>query len=119
MRKAHTPGEKMFVDWAGPKVPICGGRPGGNIMPASLFVAVLGASTFVVSQAIASQDLPNCIPSHIATFLFFNGTTIIPCEIRPHLHQIDAAIQMRRPLPQVVLISIEISKAPVCQFKTP
>jgi len=79
MRQEHRPGEKMFVDWVGPTVPIYGRLPGG-IVPASLFVAVLGASTYTFAQATLSQDLPNWIACHIAAFEFFNGTTklIVP-----------------------------------------
>jgi len=79
MRQEHRPGEKMFVDWAGPTVPIYG-QHGGDIMPASLFVAVLGASTYTFAQATLSQDLPNWIACHMAAFEFFNGTTqlIVP-----------------------------------------
>jgi len=45
MRQEHRPGEKTFVDWAGPTVPIYG-RLSSDITPAFLFVAVLGASTY-------------------------------------------------------------------------
>ena len=79
MRQEHRPGEKMFVDWAGPTVPIYDRRT-GEITPASLFVAVLGASTYTFAQATLSQDLANWVDCHIAAFEYFNGTTkfIVP-----------------------------------------
>jgi transposase len=79
MRQEHVPGEKMFVDWAGPTVPILERRT-GEILPASLFVAVLGASTYTFAQAARSQDLANWIGCHLAAFEYFNGTTklIVP-----------------------------------------
>jgi transposase len=79
MRQQHNPGEKTFVDWAGPKIPIYD-RHSSEITPASLFVAVLGASTYTFAQATLSQDLPNWIACHIAAFEYFNGTTklIVP-----------------------------------------
>jgi transposase len=79
MRQQHHPGEKMFVDWAGPTIPIYD-RHSGEITPASLFVAVLGASTYTFALATLSQDLPNWVACHIAAFEYFNGTTklVIP-----------------------------------------
>ena len=79
MRQQHVPGEKTFVDWAGPKIPIYD-RHSSEVTPASLFVAVLGASSYTFAQATLSQDLPNWIASHIAAFEYFNGTTklIVP-----------------------------------------
>lgn len=43
MRQVHRAGEKLFVDYAGPTVPIVDAST-GEIRPASIFVAVLGAS---------------------------------------------------------------------------
>jgi transposase len=63
MRQEHRPGEKTFVDWAGPTVPIYG-RLTCEITPAFLFVAVLGASTYTFAQATPSQDLPNWVACH-------------------------------------------------------
>ena len=69
----------MFVDWAGDTIPIYD-RNGGEARPASLFVAVLGASSYTFARATASQDLPNWIECHIQAFEFFQGTTqlIVP-----------------------------------------
>jgi transposase len=79
MRQEHRPGEKTFVDWVGPTVPIYD-RLTGDITPAFLFVAVLGASTYTFAQATLTQDLPNWVACHIAAFDYFNGTTklIVP-----------------------------------------
>ncbi len=41
MRQTYRPGEKLFVDYAGPSMPITD-RLTGEIKPASIFVAVLG-----------------------------------------------------------------------------
>jgi transposase len=50
LRQDHRAGEKMFVDWAGPTVPIHDLRT-GETESASLFVAVLGASTYTFAYA--------------------------------------------------------------------
>jgi transposase len=79
MRQDHHPGEKMFVDWAGPTVPIYD-RQTGEVTPASLFVAVLGASTYTFARAAIGQGLGSWIGCHVYAFEFFNGTTklIVP-----------------------------------------
>ena len=45
LRQEHKAGEKLFVDYAGDTIPIYDPR-GGPELPASLFVAVLGASNY-------------------------------------------------------------------------
>src|SRR5947207_14580228 len=41
--------------------------------PASLFVAVLGASTYTFARATLNQDLGNWVDSHVAAFEYFQG----------------------------------------------
>jgi transposase len=43
MRQTHTPGEKLFIDYAGQTVAVTDGAT-GEIKQAQIFVAVLGAS---------------------------------------------------------------------------
>jgi transposase len=74
LRQAHKPGEKMFVDWAGDTVPVYD-RKSGEAEPASIFVAVLGASTYTFSRAALGQSLPHWIDCHVQAFEFFGGTT--------------------------------------------
>ena len=52
----------------------------GEVTPASLFVAVLGASTYTFARAALSQDLANWIDCHVRAFEFFQGATklIVP-----------------------------------------
>jgi len=53
-----VPGEKTFVDWAGDTVPIHD-RESGETAVASIFVAVLGASTYTFVRAALGQGLSN------------------------------------------------------------
>jgi transposase len=76
LRHDHKPGEKMFVDWAGDTVPIYD-REIGEASPASIFVAVLGTSTYTFARAAMGQDLPNWIDCHVHAFEFFGGTTTL------------------------------------------
>ena len=74
LRHNHIPGEKIFVDWAGDTVPIYD-RETGEATPASIFVAVLGASTYTFARAALSQNLANWIGCHVCAFEFFQGVT--------------------------------------------
>lgn len=76
MRQTHTPGEKLFVDYAGQTLPIIDGLT-GEIRQAQLFVAVLGASNYTYAEATWTQQLPDWIGSHVRTFEFMGGVTEI------------------------------------------
>jgi transposase len=73
LRQDHRAGEKMLVDWAGDTIPLHDQRT-GEITPASLFVAVLGASTYTFARATISQDLSNWVGCHVAAFEYCLGT---------------------------------------------
>ena len=73
LRQTHEPGQKLFVDWAGQTVPI--EQPGGTTQPASLFVAVLGASNKTCAEAFADQQLASWIAGHCHAFSFYGGVT--------------------------------------------
>ncbi len=83
MRQTHTPGEKLFVDYAGQTLPIIDGAT-GEIRQAQLFVAVLGASNYTYAEATWTQKLPDWIGSHIRTFEFLGGVTevIVPENLK-------------------------------------
>jgi hypothetical protein len=56
LRQEHKPGEKGFVDWAGATIPVQD-PVSGEIWPASLFVMVLGASSYTYAEATRDQQL--------------------------------------------------------------
>lgn len=72
MRQEYKAGDKLFIDYAGPTIPIVDAAT-GEIAPAYLFVAVLGASNYTYVEAAFSQDLASWIGSHIRTFNFIDG----------------------------------------------
>jgi transposase len=49
----------MFVDWAGTTIPLHD-RMTGQVRPASLFVAVLGASSYTYAEAMRDQPTSRC-----------------------------------------------------------
>jgi hypothetical protein len=58
LRQDHRAGEKLFVDYAGDTI-VIHDPLGGPAREASLFVAVLGASSYTFAEATGSQELEN------------------------------------------------------------
>ncbi len=57
MRQVHRAGDKLFIDYSGDKVAIINGAT-GEIRNAEIFVAVLGASSYVYAEATWTQQCP-------------------------------------------------------------
>jgi transposase len=72
MRQPHAGGEKLFVDYAGDTVPVVD-RLTGEIRPAWIFVAVVGASSFTYAQATWTQGLGDWISGHTGAFEAIGG----------------------------------------------
>lgn len=72
MRQSHAAGEKLFVDFAGPGIPVVN-RETGEVTMAQIFVATFGASNFTFAMACPGQDLRSWLTAHIAAFRFFGG----------------------------------------------
>lgn len=83
MRQVHQAGEKLFVDYAGPTVPIIDGRT-GEIRQAQIFVAVLGASNYTYVEATWSQSQADWLGSHARAFAFFGGVPqmVVPDNLK-------------------------------------
>lgn len=64
LRQDHVPGEKMFVDWAGDRLPIHD-RNSGKIQPAALFVSVLGFSSYTYAEATTDQQMEAWLSAHM------------------------------------------------------
>ncbi|HEX7324717.1 MAG TPA: IS21 family transposase, partial [Rhodanobacteraceae bacterium] len=79
LRQVHRPGEKLFVDYAGPTVPVTD-RLTGLVRSAQIFVAVLGASNYTYVEATWTQGLEDWLGSHVRALAFFDG---VPAAIVP------------------------------------
>src|SRR6516165_5824263 len=73
MRQAHTGGDKLFVDYAGDTVPVIVDRLTGQVHPAQIFVAVMGASNFTYAEASWTQALADWIGAHTRAFAAIGG----------------------------------------------
>ncbi|MGH9092852.1 MAG: IS21 family transposase [Acidimicrobiales bacterium] len=77
MRQEHRAGEKLFVDYAGPTIPIYDPLSGEVMLRAQLFVAALGASSYVYAEATATQDLTDFVTAHVHAFEYMGGAAKI------------------------------------------
>jgi transposase len=73
LRQVHIAGEKLFVDYAGRTLEVIDTQT-GEVHPAQIFVAVLGASNYTYAEATFTQTLPDWIGSHVRAFTYLGGT---------------------------------------------
>ena len=97
LRGSHRAGEKLFVDYAGETVPVIDAKT-GEVTEASIFVAVLGASSYTYADATLKADLESWIGSHVRTLEYIGGCPEIlvpdnlkdgvklPCRYEPELN---------------------------------
>jgi len=73
MRQDHKAAEKMFVDFPGLTIPIYDERDLTVSFDAELFVAALGASSYLYAEALRSQELVHWCHAHENAFEFYEG----------------------------------------------
>jgi transposase len=83
LRLIHTPGDKLFVDYAGQTMDVVD-RLTGEIRSAQIFVAVLGHSSYTYAEATWTQTLPDWIGAHVRTLDFLGGAplAIVPDNLK-------------------------------------
>jgi len=72
MRQVHLAGEKLFIDYCGPTVPVVD-RHTGERREAQVFVTVLGASSYTYVEATYTQSLPDWVASNQRALAFYGG----------------------------------------------
>ena len=82
MRQTHVAGEKLFVDYAGPTVPIYG-EQADEVARAHIFVAVWGASNYTYAEATASETKIDWIRAHVNALTFFGGVPALLIPDQP------------------------------------
>lgn len=89
MRQHHKAGEKLFVDYAGPTVPIINPDTGEIAHNAQIFVAVMGASNYTYAEATLSQKSEDWLGSHVRAFEFLGGVpeVVVPDNLKSGVHQ--------------------------------
>jgi transposase len=96
MRQAHIGGDKLFVDYAGDTVPVIVDRLTGQVRPAQIFVAVMGASNFTYAEASWTQALADWIGAHARAFVAIGGVPNCWCQTTPRSLSSRPAFTSRR-----------------------
>lgn len=96
MRQEHKAGEKLFVDFPGQRIAIYDDATGEVALEAELFVAVLGASSYLFAEALASQELMHWVTAHVHAFEALGACpAVVVCDnlrsgvTRPHRYEPD------------------------------
>jgi transposase len=72
LRQVHIAGDRLFVDFAGHTMEVIDAAT-GEVQRAEIFVAVLGASSFIYAEATASQALADWIGAHVNALTALGG----------------------------------------------
>lgn len=72
LRMTHRAGEKLFIDYCGPTIPIVNPET-GEFRSAQIFVATLGASSYTYVEATWSQSSEDWLASHVRCLEFLGG----------------------------------------------
>ena len=88
MRQVHRAGDKLFIDYCGATVPIVDASS-GEMRPAQIFVAVLGASHYTYAEASWTQSLPDFVGAHVRCFEFFGAVPalLVPDNLKSAIKQ--------------------------------
>lgn len=83
MRQEHRAGEKLFIDFCGPTVPVINPDT-GEIRRVAIFVAVMGASNYTYVEACEGQDMMSWLNAHSRCLTFLGGVPklLIPDNLR-------------------------------------
>lgn len=80
MRQIHIAGERVFVDYAGPTLPLTD-RVSGFVRQVQIFVGVLGATSYSYAEAHLTQSLPDWIAAHVRMFAYFGAVpAMVVCD---------------------------------------
>jgi transposase len=98
LRQPHTPGDKLFVDYAGQTAEVIDPLT-GEIRVAQIFVAVLGYSNYTYVEATWTQSVADWIGAHVRALEHLGG---VPAAIVPDNLK-SGITKACRPLPRAFL----------------
>ncbi|EHR9219904.1 IS21 family transposase, partial [Escherichia coli] len=90
MRQEHRAGEKLFIDFCGPAVPVINPDT-GEIRRVAIFVAVMGSSNYTYVEAYEGQDMMSWLNAHSRCLTFLGGVPklLIPDNLRSTVKKAD------------------------------
>lgn len=91
MRFEHVAGEKLWVDYAGPTVPVWKADDSGVAFTASIFVAVMGVSSLTYAEATRSQKQEDFFGSLERCFRFMGAVphVMVPDNLKAAVDKAD------------------------------
>ena len=90
MRQTHKAGEKLFIDFCGPTVPIVNPHT-GEVRRAAIFVACMGASNYTYIEACEGQGLESWLLANRHCLEFLGGvpSLMIPDNLKSAVNKAD------------------------------
>ena len=90
MRQTHKAGEKLFIDFCGPTIPIVNPHT-GEVRRAAIFVACMGASNYTYIEACEGQDLESWLLANRRCLEFLGGVPalMIPDNLKSAVNKAD------------------------------
>jgi transposase len=90
MRLRHRPGERMFVDYAGMRMPVIDART-GEVRLAQIYVATLGYSNAIYAEASWTQCTADWIASNDRALMAFGGVpeAVVPDNLKSAVTKAD------------------------------
>lgn len=90
MRMEHKAGEKLFIDFCGPTVPVINPDT-GEVRQSAIFVTAMGASGYAYIEACEGQDMASWLNanSHCLTFMGGVPELLVPDNLRSAVSQPD------------------------------
>jgi len=88
MRFEHTPGDKLFVDYAGKTMAVVD-RHTGEVQVAQIFVAALGVSHYTYVEASLTQTVADWLGAHVHALEYIGGVpqAIVPDNLKSGVHR--------------------------------
>ncbi len=90
MRQTHKAGEKLFIDFCGPTVPIVNPMT-GEVRHAAIFVACMGTSNYTFIEACEGQDMQSWLLANRHCLEFLGGVPelLIPDNLKAAVSKAD------------------------------
>lgn len=90
MRQHHVAGEKLFLDFCGPTIPVINPDT-GEVRQAQIFVATLGASNYTYVEACENQCQESWLMANVRAFEFFGGVpqVLVPDNLKAAVSRAD------------------------------
>lgn len=118
MRQHHKAGEKLFIDYCGPTMPVVNPDT-GEVKNACVFIAVMGASNYTYAEATWSQRQSDWINAHVRAFEFMGGVpkVVVPDNLKSAVIKTDRYEPKLNPAYQQMAAHYRVAIMPARPYK--